>query len=95
MVKLGDFGPLGQLGASLRAAADCLYSAPEVLRKVSQRSHAHMLANARRRLQTSALPPRHAAFALNVLPRFTLNWAEISSAPTRLRRVRTIGNNVA
>ena len=34
MVKLADFGPLGQLGANLRAAADCLYSAPEVLRKV-------------------------------------------------------------
>jgi hypothetical protein len=35
VVKLADFGPLGHLGCA-RAPEACIYSAPEVLRKVRE-----------------------------------------------------------
>ena len=32
-VKLADFGALGRIGGDRRAAAECIYMAPELLRK--------------------------------------------------------------
>ena len=32
-VKLADFGALGRIGGDMRSAAECIYTAPELLRK--------------------------------------------------------------